>query len=431
MNLNPIAIGIRWAGGGVYSPSLFLDFANTSLSLDSRITFSRASNATYFDSTGTLQTAGNNVARSNAFQDYNPSTLAPLGFLIEEQRTNSIRNNTMQGGSAGVLPTNYASSFTIDGLTLTISAPSSISGIEYIDLRINGTTTNARTNIALVVFETTTQVAASSGQTWTNSSFVSLAAGSMTNVTSVGIQISERNGAGAYLVDSTTLFTPLASALPTQRQSVTRTLNQATTAYVQPTVVVSYSSGAAIDITLRIGLPQLEQGAFATSVIKTTAAAATRLADSASITGANFTGFWNATEGTIVADSSTQSSTGNSFAIQVSDNSYNNRIVVGQDASTAVGQVIVAGSVTLTPTSNPARTSSMRKTAFSFIANRANLAAGGTLATADTTGAMVTGMTQINFGSDHAGFNSLNGRLKSVAYYLSALSDPTIQSLNA
>jgi hypothetical protein len=54
--------------------------------LDPRITLSRSTNATYFDATGLLQTAGANVARF----DHNPtSPFESLGWLIEEQRTNN------------------------------------------------------------------------------------------------------------------------------------------------------------------------------------------------------------------------------------------------------------------------------------------------------------------------------------------------------
>jgi len=64
-------------------PSLVLDFAGTG-TLDSRITFTRSTTATYYNSSGVLSTAAINAARF----DYNPSTLAPLGLLIEQSSTN-------------------------------------------------------------------------------------------------------------------------------------------------------------------------------------------------------------------------------------------------------------------------------------------------------------------------------------------------------
>ena len=54
-------------------------------SLPAGVTFTRASTATYFDATGTMQTAAANTPR----WDYDPVTHALNGLLIEEQRTNS------------------------------------------------------------------------------------------------------------------------------------------------------------------------------------------------------------------------------------------------------------------------------------------------------------------------------------------------------
>jgi hypothetical protein len=70
------------------SPSLLLTFAGAE-TLDPRITFTRASTATFTGSNGLIQTAAINAPRF----DYNPTTLAPLGLLIEEQRTNLVLNS--------------------------------------------------------------------------------------------------------------------------------------------------------------------------------------------------------------------------------------------------------------------------------------------------------------------------------------------------
>ena len=66
-------------------PSLNLDFSNTK-TVDPRITFTRASSATYFDEFGVMRTTSNNVPRI----DHNPMTGECLGLLIEEQRTNLL-----------------------------------------------------------------------------------------------------------------------------------------------------------------------------------------------------------------------------------------------------------------------------------------------------------------------------------------------------
>jgi hypothetical protein len=55
------------------------------------ITFTRASTATFFDSDGVLTSAATNDPRF----DYNPSTLAAQGLLIEEARTNLSTNSVL------------------------------------------------------------------------------------------------------------------------------------------------------------------------------------------------------------------------------------------------------------------------------------------------------------------------------------------------
>ena len=59
---------------------------------------------------------------------------------------------------------------------------------------------------------------------------------------------------------------------------------------------------------------QLEEGDFASSFIFTSNVAATRAADNATITGTNFSGFYNQNEGTIFVDAETNVvTTGSNF----------------------------------------------------------------------------------------------------------------------
>ena len=58
--------------------------------LDPRITFTRASSATRVNEQGLIEVVADDVPRV----DYNPSTLAVKGLLIEEARTNTVLDST-------------------------------------------------------------------------------------------------------------------------------------------------------------------------------------------------------------------------------------------------------------------------------------------------------------------------------------------------
>jgi len=90
-------------GGAIVSSSPTLDLVFNGPTLDPQLTFTRASTATYFDSSGTMQTAAVNAARF----DYDPVTLALRGLLIEEQRTNFTLNSNapaLLSGGATIAP---------------------------------------------------------------------------------------------------------------------------------------------------------------------------------------------------------------------------------------------------------------------------------------------------------------------------------------
>jgi hypothetical protein len=113
------AVGYRQLGPGPLSavaigpapPSLDLGFLVPG-TLPPGVAFTRATTGTYFDATGTLQTAAINAPR----WDYNPNTLALNGILIEEARTNVLLNSATLGTqSVTVTAQAYVLSFTGTG----------------------------------------------------------------------------------------------------------------------------------------------------------------------------------------------------------------------------------------------------------------------------------------------------------------------------
>ena len=391
------------------------------------ITFTRASTGTYFDSTGTLQSAAIDVPRL----DYNPSTLAAQGFLVEEARTNSIRNNTMQGavaGTPGTLPTNWVSS--ISGLTRTVVGTGTSNGINYVDIRLSGTSTGT---FAGIYFESVGSIAATNGQTWVPSAWVSVVGGSTANITSAYLQIDQYSNVPAYLasISGPTFLSSLGATFT--RFSTALTTTNASTAFVIPTFTILFANGAAIDITLRIGLPQLEQGAFATSVIPTTTTALTRSADVASVN--TLSPWFNAAAGTLYAEFLMGNLSANGTAAEFGDGTLNNRFNIEPQPGTSLrtwARVAVSGASQIDiPINNTLSLTVPTKAALAVEANNMNLAANGTAGTTDTT-CSVPAVSKLQLGNINTGSGSaLNGWLRRLTYYPRRLSNAELQTLTA
>lgn len=219
----------------------------------------------------------NAQSSTGGWQSFNANSpvITDLGIQTVPTRTNSIRNNSMVGavaGSPGTLPTNWA--FNNGGtLTTTVIGTGTENGLPYIDLRINGTTSTTFIDLRL---DTTNGIAATNGVTWAGSVFCAIKGGSVSNIASIALQGLQRDSGGSALT-VIAFVSDLGPSLSTglTRFSGSAATNNVSTAYLIPQVRVGFSSGVAIDITLRIGAPQQEVGAFASPPILTTSAAAT------------------------------------------------------------------------------------------------------------------------------------------------------------
>lgn len=237
--------------------------------------------------------------------DYDPVTRKPLGLLFESSSTNYIRNPTMQGavvgvlGSGGALPTNW----TIYGntqqtLTKTIVGVGVEDGIDYVDIQFKGKTADVPNTEAYVIFDS--PVAAAAGQSWSASAYVKVVGGSLTNLYPSEIYIVCYDAVTLSEAGAKTFNFPTAGGLKENRVSYTRTLSAATTARIHSRLDLNVVRNADIDITLRIGVPQLEPVLAPTSLIKSNGAATARGGDYAALKPDLFPALINKKEGTFV-----------------------------------------------------------------------------------------------------------------------------------
>jgi len=220
-------------------------------------------------------------------------------------------------GSGGAMPTNFSSAAT-GGFSYEVIGSGTELGLDYIDVKVSGT---AGGSTAAVTPFRGFPAAATSGQNWTASFYVKLVGGSVTGFASINCTVEERDSTPTFVARTNTAFTPSSAY---QRASSTRTMS-ASSADARLVLFTQVSANQTIDLTLRIAAPQLEQGAFATSYIPTTTAAATRAADSAVVTP--ISSFYNQAEGTLFCQYSRQD-----FAaaiLQFDDNSNSNRWFFG------------------------------------------------------------------------------------------------------
>jgi len=188
-------------------------------------------------------------------------------LLIEGQRVNGIRNPRAEGGvngligSTGTMPTNYSLT-TVAGVSFERVGVVTVNGVTCLRLRIVGTATASAS--AFLFLETTTGIAAATGQTWTQSVFLRLQA-SAGAVPAVQLRPISRTSAGAQLTAFSGTSRTLTAALT--RFAATVTIADATAGAVQPTLAFPIVTGTTYDATIDVGWPQMEQGGFASTPI--------------------------------------------------------------------------------------------------------------------------------------------------------------------
>jgi hypothetical protein len=407
---------------------LDLDLVNNlsypAASVSSAVTFARASVAYEDDSSGVWSSFASGVMRRTS-----------KGFLCEEVRTPAVRNSAVQGsvaGTPGTLPTNWA----IGQLGTAVSSvvgSGTENGIDYVDIRLSGTTSVT----PIVIYpEAVAQIAALNGQVWAPGAFVKMVgSGSMSNITNIGLASRQSAAGGGNLGFITgPTFTPASSSanLGASRQVGVTTLTNASTAFVVPCIFVNCSTGVLIDITLRIGWPQIEFAAFATSPMRTTSAAVQRLGDVATI---------NDTASVALAGASlylewsmAAAAVGKVCTLWAAYVDANNYMALRIGTDNKVHFIVVNGGVTQADlvSTNVIAANTNYKAAVRWGSNDFAMRVTSSLGSPsnDVSGTPITGTPVIGLGQDGAGANQANAYIRRVAH-LSTRTDAQLAAMVA
>ena len=374
------------------TPKLAIDF--TTGVLPSAITFSRAAaTATVVNNAGVIVAAGVDVPRF----DFNSITLACKGLLIEGASTNlQIQSSDFR-----------AADWSKAGVTVSANVETSPDGTLSADKIVEDTSTGAHRVLTL------NGIATSSGVAYTASVYAKGAGRNLrlTNNNLSGADFDLTNGtvSGTGTIEPAYL---LGSGW--YRCSITRTpgTTDRIVAYLTSGGSTSYTGNGTSGIFLWGA--QHEAGSSATSLIQTGAAAVTRDADVATITGANFSNFWQAGRGGATVQALPSTVSGTRPLIQFDDGTANEIIALRGNTTNPELYIVDGGA----PQAQIDAGTIAANTAYSLTGwwqtNDCKARKDSGSVVTDTTATIPTA-TQARLGSD--GTNYLNGHLVAINYY--------------
>ena len=410
-------------------PSFQRDFASLK-TLDHgtgpAITFARASGATYFDANGVLQTATNDVARF----DHDPANGASSrGLLIEEARTNLLTKSSELDDAA----------WSKTRATITANATTAPDGTSAADKLVEDSTASNTHRVG------SPDYSAVSGNIYTFSVFLK---GEERTHAQISLHITNAGNAfttlPAILVDLATGTISGPSASVTSSSSVSigngwwrvSLSAEATSSSTQSAGIYLMSDSSTTNYTgdgtsgLYIWGAQLEAGAFPTSYIPTTTAAATRSADSAVVTP--ISSFYNPVESTIFSELSGTSVAFDSTILAINNTTQNEQLdqrlaITSVTSRTRVGGVNQASIAGVNPVVAPVSGTTYKFASAHKLDDFAASMDGATVVT-DTSGNMPSGLSHMEIGR-RDGSGLLTGHIRKIAYWPKRLTNTLLEQL--
>jgi hypothetical protein len=401
------------------APSLSLDFTDPSETLDSRITFTRGSTGTRFNSSGVLESVAINTPRF----DYDPVTLAPKGLLVEEQRTNSILQSE-----------DFTTTWSVTRASVIANTIVSPNGTLTGDKLVEDTTASNSHLIAQ------SSLSFTSGTAYSYSLYAKAAE---RTVVRLAFPSAAFGAAVAYNFDLVAGTATLVTAGTGNTASITAVGNgwyrcvvsaQATSTTNGTNQIFLISGGFATYTGdgysgIYIWGAQLEAGAFPTSYIPTVAASVTRNADAASMTGTNFSSWYRADEGTLFADINFYALQNFKQGVNFNDGSTNNFMSIQTATSPASRVNVTTGGVAQVAIATGNLTAGVNaRVCFAYKTNDVAATLNGGSVGTDTSVTLPT-VNQLGIGTTGSITSNGNQTIKKIAFYPSRLSNAQLQAL--
>lgn len=177
------------------------------------------------------------------------TTTSFISFVKTTSGAVTIQNVSVL--SAGQLPNNWVLGGFPTGVVTSVQSLQTINGVKTITVVVNGTP--GSTSTGTIRYESSTQIAAGYGSTWTGSHF--LLGTSLTNLV-LSSEVAEFTSGGVFVINSVQSAAVTSSLA---RYILSRTLTSTTTAFVNLRLDFGFTSGQPVSNALvTIGLPQIE-----------------------------------------------------------------------------------------------------------------------------------------------------------------------------
>lgn len=394
-------------------PRMALDF--TTGVLDPRVTVTRALNtATRVNSSGFIEIVNANLPRF----DYKPTTLAPNGLLIEEARTNiALQSQAIE--TASWVKTNATVS--ADAI---ISPDGTLNADKLVENTANGThdaRSNQTTTAAVHTFSVYLKAA--------ERNFVMLLHGqtSTAQVFNLNTGVTDGNAGFSAPVSSGVVNAGNGWYRVFITVNATAAVNSFRVYMMTDNVTYTYTGDGASGIFF--GGAQIEAGAFATSYIPTTTTSLTRNADVVSMTGTNFSDWYNASEGAFVVEALRYDNAARTAAaFDVDDGTAANYIQLSSTATSGRGIIRVSSGTAINLSAGSAAVTTPAKLTMAYKNASFAFSSGGAAPATNAASAVPT-VSQALIGSGING-SYLNGAVSKVMYWPQRLINAEVQSFS-